>query len=388
MTTLLNNIKVFHDVAVSAETDLAAGFGCSAYPVTSRCDDGLIACAYRAGSAQHSSDGLGVVQTSTDNGLNWSPVTVVFDGRNFNPPESLVSPQIIAPHDNSLLTLFPVTAITHPDHDILDTEEGLAQRRHYYKSRSVDGGQSWTEPERLTNISRTKIGLSGRSFVLPGGELFINTPHLNERGQGVVGACFSDDHGRTLSPVVPLFSDPSGEVNYDEAYYTVFDDDQILALYWVWKRDMKNLKVMRISETLPVHRSVSNDQGRTWTLPQPTGIIGQLTCPLAIDSKTVIAASNYRQKHPGIRLWISHDRGVTFDTDHVVQLWDATRQQVVAEPVSSIGTGSSEDENHQMESFTFGLPDLNDLGDGTYLLTYYATVERSLHIRACRFTLG
>ena len=387
MTLNPSNLRIIHDVPVSPQSDVVPGLGRSAYPVSTRHNEGLISCAYRTGSAQHSADGIGVVQTSTDQGRTWSPPVIVFDGRDLSPPESLVSPQIVAPRDGSLLTLFPVTITTHPGHDIVDTEEGLAQRRRYYKSHSVDGGRTWSELEPLTHFGERKLGLSGRSFVLPNGELFINTPHWNENGNGVVGACFSDDHGRSIGPVVPLFSDPQEEVAYDEAYYTVFEDGQVMALYWVWKPDKANPQVMRIQETLPVHRSVSDDQGRTWSPPQPTEIIGQLTCPLAVGSQTVIAASNFRQRNAGIRLWTSHDHGKSFDSDHVVQMWDATQQRLVAAPVPSADI-SSHNDDHKMESFTFGLPDLHDLQDGTFLLTYYATVDSRLHIRACRFSFG
>lgn len=387
MAITLKNIRIIHDVPVSVEADMAAGFACSAYPVSSRRDDGLIACAYRAGSAQHSSDGVGIVQTSTDNGRTWSPGVSVCDGRGLQPPESLISPQIVIPPDGSLLTFFPVIVTTHPDHDILDSEAGLAQQRRYYQSRSVDDGRTWTDLVQLTNMSGIKVGLSGRSFVLPSGELFLNTPHVDQEGTGVCGACFSDDHGVTFSPIRRVLTDPLGQVFYDEAYYTIFEDGQILALYWVWKRDRDNLQVFRIKETLPVHRSVSDDNGRTWSPPQPTEISGQVTCPLAIDSNTVIAASNDRDSNPGIRLWLSHDRGVTFDIADVVQMWDATQQRILGKPILVRQAGESSDQNHEMTSFSFGLPDLNDLGDGSYLLTYYATVENRRHIRACRFEL-
>ncbi len=169
---------------------------------------------------------------------------------------------------------------------------------------------------------------------------------------------------------------------------TTFDDGEVLALIFTFKPDRDNPKVLRILETLPVHRSVSRDRGRSWSAPQPTNIIGQLTCPLAVDGQTVIAASNYRREPAGIRLWTSHDRGTTFDANPL-QMWDAREERVVAAPVSSlVRCDGSDADDHRMESFTFGLPDLNDLDDGTYLLTYYSTIDGELHVRACRFSLS
>ena len=380
----LENIRIISDVAVSTN-DATVGRACSAYPVCDRADSGLLACAYRAGSKQHSDDGQGVVQTSTDQGQTWSKPAVVFDGRDFDPPESLVSLQIVAAADGSLLVLFPAVVCTAPDKDMMDTEEGMAQERRYYRVRSRDDGRTWTEPERIS-FGVPRNGLSGRSFRLPSGELFINTPYWPREGVRIGGGCFSSDHGQTFSPIVDFHSMNTADRAYDEAYYTTFDDGEILALYWTWKQDTDNLKILRINETVPVHRSISRDSGRSWSDPEPTNLAGQLTSPLALDSTTVIAASNYRRDPAGIRLWISRDRGVSFDTDPI-QLWDAGQERVIATPVSSLAAPQVNAEDHRMESFTFGLPDLTDLKDDTCLLTYYATIEENLHIRACRFAL-
>ena len=38
-----------------------------------------------------------------------------------------------------------------------------------------------------------------------------------------------------------------------------------------------------------------------------------------------------------------------------------------------------------LDRFTFGTPDLVLLGDGSLLMTYYATLKGITHVRACRF---
>ena len=37
--------------------------------------------------------------------------------------------------------------------------------------------------------------------------------------------------------------------------------------------------------------------------------------------------------------------------------------------------------------FSFGTPDLALLDDGSILLTYYATADGIIHVRACRFRI-
>jgi hypothetical protein len=40
-----------------------------------------------------------------------------------------------------------------------------------------------------------------------------------------------------------------------------------------------------------------------------------------------------------------------------------------------------------LKTFTFGTPGLLRFDDGTILLTYYATIDGLIHIRACRLRL-
>ena len=297
----------------------------------------MIACNYRAGSAQHSADGIAVSQTSRDRGATWSDPVVVFDRSQLSPPETFITGQVLFAADGSLLALMSVVVTTRPDRDFIGTEEGAAQEARCYKAHSFDDGRTWTEPERL--LLNVPHSVSGRSLLLSNGELLINTPYKREDGVKMAAGTFSRDYGQSFDPIVDFHCDPDGVYAYDEAYYTVFDDGEILVLYWTWR-------------------------------PDP--------------------ASNYRRRPAGIRLWTSHDRGLTFEPDPL-QMWDADQERLAGVPVSSLGQthgASAGDEDHAMESFTFGLPDLSDLGDGTALLTYYATIDGDQHIRACRFAVS
>jgi len=139
--------------------------------------------------------------------------------------------------------------------------------------------------------------------------------------------------------------------------------------------------------TIDVHRSVSSDRGRVWSAPQGTGIQGQVTVPLALTSSVVIAASNHRGSPQGIQLWVSRDEASTWDSEPPVQMWDARGSRLLGQPAVDIPLASDGGVWDELESFTFGTPDLLALQDGSVLMTYYATLMGVIHVRACRFWL-
>jgi hypothetical protein len=67
-------------------------------------------------------------------------------------------------------------------------------------------------------------------------------------------------------------------------------------------------------------------------------------------------------------------------------MWDPAQSRITAEPLAAPGTTGTDDGVWlHMDEFTFGTPNLYLLPDGSVLLTYYATINDTNHIRACRF---
>ena len=136
------NLSLLSDCSVS-EIASQKGLGqVCAYPATAVQSDGTVVCIYRAGSSSHSYDGLTVSQASHDRGQTWSAPVVLFDGRNFDPPQSMIQPLIVAPADGSFLAISPVVVGTATDANPLTSHEGFAQRRYFYKNHSYDGGNA------------------------------------------------------------------------------------------------------------------------------------------------------------------------------------------------------------------------------------------------------
>ena len=373
---MIMKVEVLSDVRMSP--DDAGGRGnCCAYGSTTCLKDGRLFCAYRQGTLKHSYDGVLVGQLSADGGEIWSEPITIFDGTGNEPVETFVSGSVLCADDGSLFGVFATVAASAKDAYVF-SEEGFAQQRRYYAVRSFDGGESWCKPELMEVFDKPKLGIVGRSVVLPNGDILVGAAYPREVSSRMFARSISTDNGATLGPLVDMVGDPAGELNYDDPYFAVFDDGMVAGFFWTYRQDNE--------ETVAVHRSVSLDNGRNWSQPRPVGLLGQLSVPLVMGGDRILVASNFRWEPDGIRLWLSHDRGESFDGEDPVQMWDAGENRIVAKPIARHADKMRNDGVWDaLAKFTFGTPDLVDIGDGSALLTYYATQKGVTHMRACRF---
>ena len=375
------NVTVLSAAAVSPDAADGARFPTCAYPATALAGDGTLVCVYRGGAEKHSYDGVLIARRSSDMGDTWSEPAVVFDGTALAPPQSAFSGGICVTAEGALVTSFGAVEATAPDHYVF-SDQGRKQKRFVYVAGSTDAGASWS-CARLIDTGphhNQDIGPTANPVPLDSGGLFIPLETRSLRtGLLTTAATFSADGGRTFEPLAGLgIDDVAGKLELCDARFTPLGDG-ILALLWSFHSDTE--------EDDEVRRSVSLDNGRTWSGPQPVGFIGQVTAPLVLSDSRVIAASNYRFPPEGIRLWTSLDEGLTWQRPPV-QMWDPRENRISARPLDAPGGGHAEDGVWDaLPKFSFGTPSLLELHDGSILLTYYATLNDVTHIRACRFRL-
>ena len=369
-------IEILSDQAVS--TNLAAGDAglTCAYPQSTPLDRGDVACLYRQGTSKHSYDGILVLQTSRDRGEMWSEPLVAFDGRDLQPPQSVTSGGICQTGTGELLITLGLVDASNPTVYVF-SEEGMAFERQTCACRSSDGGKTWSRPVSVDTSRFPTASITSKPLVLCGGEILVPVEVETPLGPQATAATFSSDGGRTFEPLIPCAADPTGELNLCDARFATLGDGRLLMLLWTF--------LQANEQTIEVHQSLSSDRGRTWSCPVGTGIQGQIAVPLALPGGLVIAAANHREPPEGIQLWLSEDEGATWDVDHPVQMWDAHEGRMLGEPVTNRPPESNRGVWDELEAFRFGTPDLVELGDGTILLTYYATIDTIIHARACRF---
>lgn len=378
-------ISILHDVAVSpnlARRD--PGITC-AYAQTTLLGDGSIVCLYRRGATKHSHDGVLVLQSSVDFGSTWSEPQTVFDGTADNPRETIVSAGICGTGTNGLLVVFG-SALGLSENTYIFSEAGRKLPRRVRGCVSTDSGRSWQVLPALNTGGFRRAGIAGSPFLLP--DHSIGIPIEVALASGAQGTALArcgpgkpDTDLAGLSEPVLIAGDPTGLLNLCDAHFTVLPGGEVLMLLWTFLQDGER--------TVPVHRSLSTDNGVTWSQPEPTAIEGQVTVPLALPSGTVIAVTNYRHVPEGIYLWTSTDSGRTWGTVPPIRLWDERNKQLAAkqEPWQHTVAAAREGVWAELAAFTFGTPDLALLQDGSILLTYYATLHAVTHIRACRFRL-
>ena len=372
-------IKILSDQPVSKNLAEGDNTVTCAYPQSITLNNGGIACLYRQGRTKHSYDGILMLQTSSDYGKSWSEPSVVFDGRNLQPPRSAGSGGICQTSTGELLTTFWIIDASKPDVYVF-SKEGKTFKRQICISHSRDFGKTWSKPSAIDTLPFPRAGITTKPFTLKNGELFVPIEIKTSLGPQGTAATFSSDNGQTFQPLIECAVDPEGNLNFCDAHFTALQNGDLLMLLWTFLQEGE--------KTIDVHQSISSDNGRTWSTPIGTGIQGQLASPLALPSGIVIAASNYRQPPEGIRLWLSKDSASTWECDSPVQMWDASKSCTLGETISNEVTEShNKDVWDALAKFTFGTPDLVDLGDGSILLTYYATINNITHVRACRFIL-
>lgn len=347
-----------------------------AFAQTTVMSNGDVACLYRIGRTKHSFDGVLAMQTSSDGGVTWSKPQIILDRLGAPAPMSVLSQGVSTTPSGALLATFTLVDASRPDLYVF-SEEGFKLREQTCAIRSEDGGKTWAEPVEI-RAAFPKAGITTKPVALADGEVLVPLEIKTGFGPQGTAAIFSSDDGRTFERPVILAADPLGKLNLCDARFAVLRDGRLLMLLWTFKQDN--------SETIDVHRSFSSDGGKTWSVCEPIGMLGGVTVPLTLSSAVVLAVSQFRQPPEGLRLWLSRDNGVSWAPDDSIQMWDARESRVLGAAAEGLlKRDQGTDVWQVLKEWTFGTQDLVLLEDGTVLMTYYATLDEILHIRACRF---
>lgn len=375
------NVEILSDNPVSPNfASGKASLACS-YPLSTLLDDGSIVCVYRQGTTKHSSDGILLMQVSHDNGKTWNSPKIVFDGQKLEPRQTA---EIGGPCQNtegSLLIVYS-TVESLPEDVYMFSEEGeKLPRKLWITEKRLDDSSCQSSREIVLQQQLDQPGITAKPLVLKNGRICL--PVEYKASNGIIGTAlfFSQDQGKSFGSFSSVAVDHSAEMNWCDARFNCLEDGRLIGLLWTFLQENER--------TVEVHQTFSSDEGQTWTRPQKTGFVGQITAPLALSNGHLIAASNYRCSPEGIRLWTSLNEGTQWDLRTSIQMWDSTCGSMLGNRACNMDkVGGKDAVWEELPNFTFGTPDLLLLDDGCLLLSYYATLESIIHVRACRFRIN
>ena len=336
-------------------------------------------CVYRRGVAFECTQGNIGQLRSTDGGKSWIDEGLVYDRSRDDRPYSYRGGQLTKLSNGSLFLLTSRWDRSDPDKPLYnpETEGYLPVEMLYF--RSEDNGHNWSGPHLVTRAGEIIGNNSGPVLELSDGRLLLpfetwkaydDPAPAKQRAM----ALFSEDGGKTWGNPTVVADGTAEQIIYWDMRIIPLGGDRLFSVFWT--HDMKTDK------DLQIHRSISEDGGKTWSKPVPTGIEGQVSQPVHLGAGRILLLYNLRYaERPGIMAVLSEDEGRTWDLAHQITVWDAAGQ-------TNVGTATRDRAVADMSTFAFGYPGGILTNDGTVLMSYWATQSCVTHIRWARLQVG
>lgn len=225
------------------------------FPGITKLADGRLVAAYREGVGHIGQDGRILVTDSTDSGRTWSAPRVAVESQ-----YDERDPKIMVTRSGVLVMSFFVTDWTEPrPYDLRGT----------FVVRSVDNGQTWSEPVEVGTAMDCSCGVPGTYYAglaashgealeLPDGDLLIPLYGSLPDGTSQATVVRSTDGGLTWPRESEVLLGRDSAFAYQEPTLTMLQSGQLVVL-------------LRTSINI-AYLSRSFDNGRTWTAPENTGI--------------------------------------------------------------------------------------------------------------------
>jgi hypothetical protein len=195
---------------------------------------------------------------------------------------------------------------------------------HVYPVRSSDSGHTWGQmgPELSIFSGWTEPNTSGAMHVLSDGRWMIPA-YGADSASGISNPTGAASDGSTSYSIV-AFSNDQGE-SWNEA--AIVAKDQGVNFHELSVIHVDNGKFLAVIRTLDPpftsYQSCSDDEGRTWSTPEPLPFAGQTPFLVELPSGAILCAYRDRDpQRPGVSASITHDGGTTWE--FAGQLYEGT----------------------------------------------------------------
>lgn len=297
---------------------------------------------------------------SDDQGRTWVPVfepVVLPDIQGI--PGQAQSTYFLALGGNSVLMVINWVDASRPDLPYYDpVDESLKDTRIFY-SCSEDGGESWSSPLLMDTTSLGgPVPLTGPPIRLGDGSIlcqFEINKYKGDSSKWIHRSAMirSEDDGKTWGNPVLVTAIP--DMYYWDQRPNVLNDG-LSIINFFWTLDGKK------NEYVNIHQSLSEDGGRTWSLPKDTGIYGQPGRPVQLEDGRIATIEINRVAAPAITVRIKPAINQLFED--ALEIFKA---KLPGQDSRYINMNDAWDE---MAKFSVGHPNLLYLG-GKEILAYF-----------------
>ncbi|MEX1229344.1 MAG: sialidase family protein [Planctomycetaceae bacterium] len=261
----------------------------------------------------------------------------------------------------------------HPDDGLSNPENMGFVPTSFHILRSSDDGRTWTKPHQIEPpVKGCEFELCSPITIIKDGMWLLPTSTWKRwNGQLDPGykmlALVSRDKGATWPEAVQPMSLPGQSLIFWESKIVEFADGTLLAQAWT-----HNYETAKDS---PNHYSLSKDAGKTWSLPQSTGILGQTMTQFVLDDGRLINVYR-RMDETGLWATVAHLEGDRWVNDETIPLWGQNAAQLT-------GRHSSMVDNFRV--LRFGAPCINRLDNGEVFVAFWCYEDAKSVIRWFRF---
>jgi len=337
--------------------------------ITQLAGKSLIAC-QNVGSGMTSSDHTIEVLKSDDSGKSWRNLGSVVrkaDQRTWSYRGAIID---ALPGGRLVMTASRFEATPG---SLFDFDSEALKRPEAVLLWSEDHGETWSPPQIVpVDLPSERYTWNGSGKLMRFSPWRWMYPLETWKPEGFAGppdqkaaAVFSEDQGRTWRDFTIIADDVTGRLTWWDQQNTLLADGRAYVMLWTHRYGT--------NDDLAIHWVVSDDQGRTWSPPRPTNLMGQVCCPIALPDGRVAAVYNYRHDPQGVRLAVSKDL-VHFDPESELVVFDAKSEATLGKP---------EHENFLAEhqKIGFGKPYGTLLSNGSLLICFWCTVNGVTHTR-------
>lgn len=345
----------------------------SFFPFLCELNDGTLAAVIVIGQAFESVDSTSYITFSEDMGKTWSKPQRMFTDCD---SESLTDYAKVSKLPDGRLVAIGYTYLRdNPELPIGNPENGGTLDDFIFYSISEDGGKSWSEMTHIdcawgphAEASAPVTVLNDGTWITP----ITGFPDWNGKMHGTLcgRALRSEDEGKTWddSSVCMDFGDDA--TTCYEQRMCQLASGTVICIGW-----NENTKT---GERLQNHYTASFDNGKTWTKPKATGILGQASSVCALDGERLLALHAVRRDtdRPGIYACI---------VDFSDKSWKIIDQKILWEPDFAI-----KKDTNMAEIFSFlkfGQPGAIRLNNGNIMMSHWYAKDDQYKTVATRISL-